>query len=184
MNCKDWEERIAMSASGDLSPEPRAEVERHLAECGECRGFAQGIEDSLALLRSAHEEAIAAGHYAAVRARVQDRMARERRSAWRRWVWAPAFVAAGLALVGVFLTKRPGERPKVYVAEVRPRVAQEVPVRPVEPVTPRAVQRRPRIRRRVAPEPQPPVEPLVIKLITDDPNVVIYWFADGKGEAQ
>jgi len=168
MNCKDWEERIAMSASGDLSPEPRAEVERHLAECGECRGFAQGIEDSLALLRSAHEEAIAAGHYAAVRARVQDRMARERRSAWRRWVWAPAFVAAGLALVGVFLTKRPGERPKVYVAEVRPR----------------AVQRRPRIRRRVAPEPQPPVEPLVIKLITDDPNVVIYWFADGKGEAQ
>jgi hypothetical protein len=28
-----------------------------------------------------------------------------------------------------------------------------------------------------APE-KPPAEPLVVKLLTDDPNVIIYWIAD------
>jgi hypothetical protein len=28
------------------------------------------------------------------------------------------------------------------------------------------------------PKPETPAEPLVVKLITDDPDVVIYWIAD------
>jgi anti-sigma factor RsiW len=182
MNCKDWEERIALSAGGDLDPALEAEVRQHLAECAGCRGLAGSIEDSLTLLRSAHEEPIAAGHYAAVRARVLDRVARERRP-WRRWVWA-AGLAAGLAVAGVFLAMRSAEKPKVFVAAVRPRVAQEVPVRPVEPVAATVPARRPRPRRTVAPRPPQPVEPLVVKLITNDPNVVIYWIADRKEEKE
>jgi len=28
----------------------------------------------------------------------------------------------------------------------------------------------------------PPAPPLLVKLTTDDPNVIIYWIADQKGE--
>jgi anti-sigma factor ChrR (cupin superfamily) len=177
MNCGDWEERIALYAGGDLGAPDSSAVERHLAGCGECRGFAQGISDSLALLRAAHEEPIAAGHYAAVRAAVLDRLARGP-SPWPRWLWAPA-LAAGLAVAGFFLTVRPVQKPRVYVAAVRPPVElPAVPVRPAKAVPQPAPVRRPRPQRTVAPKPPTPVEPLVVKLITNDPDVVIYWIAD------
>ena len=182
MNCSDWEERIALSASGDLSPALEAEVKQHLAECAGCREFAREMEDSLKLLRSAHEEPIAAGHYAAVRARVLARLERGR-SPWRRWVWA-AGLAAGLALAGVFVAMRPQEKPKVLVAAVLRLEAPAVPLQQAEPVAPRAAEQRRRPRRTVEPAPPQPVEPLVVKLITNDPDVIIYWIADRKGDAQ
>jgi anti-sigma factor RsiW len=200
MNCKDWEERIALFAGGDLSPALEAEVKRHLAECAGCRAFAEGIEDSLTLLRSAHEEPIAAGHYTAVRAAVLARLARERRP-WRRWMWAPA-LALGLAVAGVFVAVRPAKMPKITVAALRypelPAVAvwTPEPVAPGERNRPRgagasgtappvaASSRVPAAAQGHGPETSAPVEPLVVKLITNDPDVVIYWIADRKGEAQ
>jgi len=182
MNCKDWEERIALSAGGDLSAESRAEVERHLAACAACRAFAQAVQDSLALLQSAHEEPIAAGHYTALRAAVLERLARERRG--RRWAWVPV-LAAGLAAAAVFVAVRPAQKPEVTVAELRlpqPPVLAPPALRPV--VAP-VHARRPKLRPAVAtPQPPPEAEPLVVKLITDDPNVVIYWIPDRKGDAQ
>ena len=35
----------------------------------------------------------------------------------------------------------------------------------------------------VAPEPSEPAKPLVVKLLTDDPNIVIYWLIDNTGGA-
>ena len=35
----------------------------------------------------------------------------------------------------------------------------------------------------VAPEPSAPAKPLVVKLLTDDPNIVIYWLIDNTGGA-
>jgi hypothetical protein len=29
---------------------------------------------------------------------------------------------------------------------------------------------------------EPPAERLVVKLLTDDPDVIIYWITDSKGE--
>ena len=37
MNCKDWEERIALQAGGDLTLEEAAAVDHHLADCAQCR---------------------------------------------------------------------------------------------------------------------------------------------------
>ncbi len=57
------------------------------------------IEETLAMLREAHEEPIAEAHYAAVRARVLAQLEMKRRP-WWRGVWAYGFagiaVAAGL----------------------------------------------------------------------------------------
>jgi anti-sigma factor RsiW len=186
MNCKGWEERIALSASGDLDPAAQAEVRDHLAECAACRGFAGEIEDAMGLLRSAHEEPIAAGHYTAVRTRVLERLARER-SPWRRWVWVVA-LAGAMTVAGVFLAPRKAERPKGPVAVSRQPEAPVVEARVPElaaPAEPRA--------RKALPAPAPPrrgievaalAEPLVVKLITNDPDVVIYWIADRKGESR
>jgi DNA-directed RNA polymerase specialized sigma24 family protein len=35
----------------------------------------------------------------------------------------------------------------------------------------------------VPPEPSEPAKPLVVKLLTDDPNIVIYWLIDNTGGA-
>lgn len=177
MNCKDWEERVALYAGGDLGPALESEVKRHLAECAGCRDDARGMEDTLALLRSAHNDPIAAGRYTAVRAGVVARLAREPRP-WRRWVWT-AGLAAGLAVAAVLVTPQPAKKPNATVAAVRRADAPPVAVRPAEPVVQTVRPRRRSPRRTVAPRQG---EPLVVKLITNDPDVVIYWIADRKGE--
>jgi anti-sigma factor RsiW len=186
MNCKGWEERIALSTGGDLDPAVEAEVRQHLADCPGCRGFAGEIEDAMGRLRSAHEEPLAAGYYTAVRARVLERLERER-SPWRRWVWVVA-LAGAMAVAGVFLAQRPAGRPQAPVAVLRQPEAPAVEARVPELVAPAA----PRARK-APPAPAPAshgaevaalAEPLVVKLITNDPDVVIYWIADRKGGAR
>jgi anti-sigma factor RsiW len=182
MNCNDWEERIALYAGGDLDAAQNAEVEHHLAECGGCRIFAGGMKESLALLRSAHDDPIAAGHYTAMRAGVLAQLATER-PLWRRWIWLSA-LAAGLVLAMAFLATRPIGTPPVHLADLRPPKTPAAPPSPVQgPV--RAL--RVRARRTVAsvgrvPGPAPLEEPLLVKLVTDDPDIVIYWIADKRGE--
>jgi hypothetical protein len=182
MNCTDWEERIALSAGADLDPAAEAGVKRHLEECAACRGFAKGIEDSLALLRTAHQEPIAASHYTAIRAGVLARLERERRP-WRRWLWVPA-LAAGLAVAVLFVAMRPAKKLAVAVAPARKSELPAVVARTVEPVAPRPLEPRRRVGRAAAPRSRQPVEPLVVKLLTNDPDVVIYWIADKKGDAR
>jgi hypothetical protein len=189
MNCKNWEERIALYSGGDPGPTSGADIERHLVECAGCRTFANGIKHGLELLRSAHREPIAAAHFTAVRAGVLARLAQEneQRRPWRWWLWVPGLTAA-LAVVAVFLLVRPAETPRVRVAAaVRPSEDAPVPLRPSESVVPRVRVTRVRPHRTVAPVPRMPgppplVEPLVVKLITSDPDIVIYWIADRKGE--
>jgi hypothetical protein len=83
----------------------------------------------------------------------------------------------------------------MYLADLRPpevRVAlpaETIPPRPSEPGLPRVQVRRTRVSGAGAPirrtaGPPPLVEPLVVKLVTDDPDIVIYWIADRKGDDQ
>src|SRR5438105_195593 len=94
MNCKDWEERIALYAGGDLGAPQRLEVERHLGDCAGCQVFASGLMDSLAWIREAHGEEVAPAHYAAVRSRVLAGVKQRRR---RLWVWGLAAASAACA---------------------------------------------------------------------------------------
>ena len=152
MTCRDWEERIALHAGGDLPAADAAEVEAHLAACEDCRGVAAAYGAGIELLREAHREPLGEAHYAAVRARVLSELQRERRPAWRR-IWVGGLVAVAAAAV-LLLWPRPVAPARV----VHPRRAVA-----------RAVVSKPEKR---------PMEPLVVKLLTDDPNVIIYWIAD------
>jgi anti-sigma factor RsiW len=181
MNCANWEERIALYMGDDLGPAEAAQVERHLAECAGCQVFASGMRESLALLREAHGEEPGAAAYAAVRARVIGEL--ERRP-MRRWFFGLAAVAVTAALLAAVWMRpakhveqahREAPQPQREVVIPQPETAI-VPVRTPGP--------RSRVQRAETPAVKPVVadKPLVVKLVTDDPDVVIYWITDTKGE--
>jgi hypothetical protein len=103
----------------------------------------------------------------------------KQRTLWRR-AWGFGLAAAAVALL-VMLALRPGRAPvavrtnrSLTVAALSPAVRETVsPPQPHRKVARRVV--RPTI---VPDTPYP--EPLIVKLQTDDPNVVIYWIADRK----
>jgi len=175
MNCGEWEERIALYAGGDLPPSEAQAVEQHVAECAGCQMSLSGLRGSMEWLREAHGEPVDAAHFTAVRARVLAELDRAA-SPWWRQVWVYALVAAAMVLlIAVWL--RP---PKSMVVPMPP-----APVAPMAqviraPIAPPLHHRkRPR---KIEVKAEEPEERLVVKLLTDDPNVIIYWISDSKGE--
>jgi anti-sigma factor RsiW len=194
MNCSNWEERIALYAGGDLRPEEAVEVERHLGDCPGCQVFASGLKESLQLLQEVHTEPIAPAHFSAVRARVMAELESAQLPWWKRQMWIYGLAVAALALV--FLLARSPQAPvaphqmAVHVppVPVEPHVVGTPAPEPVVPRIHHAQLRRhsPAARPRIVParentESGPPV---VVKLVTADPNVIIYWITDNSGESR
>lgn len=161
MNCREWEERIA----GDLKDTAAV---RHIADCPGCQVFASGLRQTLDELRAAHAEEIAPAYYAAVRARVMAEL-RPR----RHWGWGWAAVGAAAA---VFVALSVDSRMKVEELPRRAIVAV-VPPAPAAPVVTEAPPA-PRARARALGK----TEEVVMKIETGNPDVVIYWIAEAKGE--
>jgi hypothetical protein len=180
MNCTDWEERIALYTGGDLGPNQAAEVERHLGDCPGCQLFASGLKESLGLLQGIHQEPIAPAHFAAVRARVMAELEGARLPWWRQaWVYGLAAAMAALFLMLALYPRAPVHPKQIAVQVPVPVPAVEVPV--PAPVV-RKVRRvqRPKARPRTVRANAGP--PIVVKVLTDDPDVVIYWITDKSGE--
>ena len=145
-------------------------------------------DDALEILRQAHREEIPEAHYAAVRARVMAEIAAGHKPiAW--WKWAACGLAAALALAAFVARPR-------HSAVVRPAAKQMIATVHEAPPPPAPAPRAKRKRttgllacRGLCTQPAvsayrvvgPPVAqpPLVVKMLTDDPDVVIYWIASG-----
>jgi hypothetical protein len=165
MKCSGWEVEIAGEAESEA-------LQRHLLQCARCRQFAQEV--------SANREALEAFAFdpaslMVVRNRVMDALHAPRR-ARVGWIW-PAAVAACLAILCgslAMLRFAIPARPKPVVALARPpifpQVAEAPPPHPIH-------------QRRALTAAHANREPLVIKMLTDDPDVVIIWIADQKGNA-
>jgi anti-sigma factor RsiW len=169
MNCFAWEERIALYAGGDLGPVEAQAVERHVGECASCQLLLSGLRESLSLVREAHVEPVDAAHFAAVRARVLAEL--ERRPArWWRFGWVYALAAAAVVML-VAMWPRPEQRMVVAIppSPAAPLVAR-VPI-PAGPLYRETRERK-------------GAETVMVKLETDDPDVVIYWIAETKGETK
>jgi anti-sigma factor RsiW len=163
MACAKFEPLIALFVGGEIvSPE----VEAHLRTCAECRGFAEELERSQAALRSLREEEAPAAALAEVRGRVLDQIVSRKPSWWFALRWRYALVpAAAVVVLVVALSPRP-----------------DVPAPPAPPALrlaiPTIAKSKPAPVRRPVPKPQ---EPLLVKMFTDDPDVVIYWLIDAEG---
>jgi hypothetical protein len=139
----------------------------------------QEFEQTLELLRELHREPIAEAHYAAVRARVLSKLETQRRP-WLRML-AYGLAAAALVLVGrtpwsarVPLDPPLAQPPQTRAASERP-TGGSAANQGVRPTLARRHHRGVPASYRVVGPPAP--QPLVVKLVTNDPNVVIYWFS-------
>lgn len=150
-------------------------------------------DDAMDLLREAHREPIPEAHFAAVRARVLSQIAVERGVARRRWRYAFALVAAAALLLLVWpkpaaqrrVASGNSERIERPLADARGSVGNTRGYAPNEGSEGAPGRVRPRVRRKppvtgVIGPPNP--TPLVVKMLTDDPNVVIYWISERTGE--
>lgn len=179
MSCDKFEPLIALYIENDLAQAEAQAVESHLAGCDACREFAAEMRESQAALKALRTEFVDDAVLLQVRTEVLSAAShRQRAVAWPRYAIAAGLV---LALLAGWMWQI---RPKAAL-EPRP-IAASVSVPPL-PVTVPASQ--PRARTRVArtrthrPQAAPVFksEPLVVKMITDDPQVVIYWLVDQNG---
>jgi anti-sigma factor RsiW len=212
VSCGKWEERIALYVEGDLPPSDCAfgETAAHLESCPACREFAEGVKQSLAMLRDAHQEPLAEAHFTAVRARVLERVGTGRRPrAWLAWAGLSAVAATLLTWIWIgeamrqpYVKPVPGARHVAMgsgnagsqtLARLDRPAAASTSTMPARERKSRSTLPHSRGSKELAriqpahvlqPRPAPENEPLLVKLITDDPNVVIYWIADAKGVAR
>ena len=138
-------------------------------------------EETLKLLREAHEEPIAEAHFAAVRARVLSQLAAQRRP-WRPWAYGFAAIALLLAVVGRTPWSARGPLAPLYVPPSQPQLSTERPARGLAADQGVRPTLRQAAKRRASDLPHnvigPPIaQPLMVKLLTDDPNIVIYWIS-------
>jgi hypothetical protein len=176
VNCTEWEEQVVLYAGGDLNAPAAAEVERHIAECPGCQLFASGLAESLACIRAAHEAEIAPAHYTALRARVMASVARQKRRARWTWLYAAAAVAAAVLLVAG-LRLRVHDLPAVALKTAPPAPAAAWQIASAH----RPPELRP-VPRRHAPAVRPKTEQVLVKIETGDPDIVVLWIAETKGE--
>jgi hypothetical protein len=185
MNCERWEKMAALAVEGDLPDDELPELERHLAGCPDCRDFANELYDTQAALHDLGQETIGPEAYREVREAVLRRIG-DRQSDWRMWYAIAAALVLAAVLGGLEWTRhRPVERP-ANVA-VKPQSQREAtPIAPTAVVHRAAHRRRrgagPVIRAAAPPQRQQNEEPLLVKLVSDDPDVIIYWLVDRNGE--
>ncbi len=162
MTCVDRELQIALNASGELSAVDIAELEAHLHGCARCRQ----VQVELAELHSGLAGLLEVDSSLAREARLGAmRLLRWRRAS--RWAALGAVAAALLLAIPIRTTMMIAPPPPAA-----PKVAYAVPdltVRPIKPQVKRVIARR---------ESKPKAEPMLVKIFTDDPDVVILWITD------
>jgi hypothetical protein len=163
MTCQECELGLASEDRSDL-------IDRHLAGCAACREFALELRMNVEVLGSFAREpmpALPPGFD----------IAKPRRQHVARWAAVAAALVLGFVSSWAIMRSRSVSPP---VLPGSPASAQIASVAPVEQ-TPVVAHVRRRIARRSQPAPQAPFkvhnEPriLQVKMLTDDPDVVIYW---------
>jgi len=139
--------------------------------CEHCREF----EKNAAALR---ELTVPPAAFAAVRQRVLGEIqAKKRRTMW--WMWSAVAAACVAILCVVYLAPNP-QRPAALVAKKDPPKIEWPLAQPVA----RRVHHKSSGRSLAQASPVRKSEPLaVVKMLTDDPNVIIIWLVDQKGDS-
>lgn len=191
MKCTFSERDLALYVEGDIAEACLLNIQKHLSACGRCKTLAEELRKSQAVLKSLRQEHVSAAALSQVQTRVVAEIAARAKPVWGRWVYAIiGFAVAGAVAIGAWTrVQKPntvGSVPRVAAA---PFPAIHPPERSAasEPsaVRPLKVKKRRHAPPRVETPAQtdvtsPPAKQLVVQLMTDDPNVVIYWLIDEK----
>ena len=98
MDCREIQESLLGSFEGTLSPLETSQLDRHLAECPECRRFAV-LQSQLDL--RLREEIAAPQLSSRFRAGLMARIARQRREPWPDWLPDVAHLAGSGVAIGL-----------------------------------------------------------------------------------
>ena len=175
MNCTEWEREITRESES-------VDLEEHLLVCAQCRDFAGELERNRAALQAVEIHPAA---FDAVRLRVLEEIrAKKQRGAW--WVGSAVAAAACVALLcaSVILQswKNPAPPKPLIAAKNPPRIEwTPAPVRPAVSAHHRVPHQFGPVSASRGPAHNP--EPLVVKMLTNDPNVIIIWLVDQKGDS-
>jgi hypothetical protein len=202
MSCPDWESRIALVVEGDLEGAERHQVDLHLRACAACRSLAEDLRESQALFKSIRQDTADETMLSAVRSRVLADVAAVGSGNWiERVLFGGMRRKAALAALTVMIAGSViwlSDEPRPIRQEPRPTVPNPAAVAaaapPPAPVSvteppwsvppPTRRVRRPRaasIPDAAHTEAEEPAEQVTIKLLTDDPKVIIYWIVE-KGD--
>jgi anti-sigma factor RsiW len=181
MRCHHSEDDLALYVEGDLGEARQREIAAHLEECGACCAFVAELRESQAVFKCLRGEMVSAAALSDVRNRVLAGVAVSRgRMPWGRWLYAVAGLACVVVAVVVFTPPRRGG---VAAPVIKSREATETaqtgwsdrPKHSAEPTTP-ALRATPPFQGGEKAKQQ-----VVVKLLTDDPDIVIYWLIDENG---
>ena len=176
MTCAKFESLIALYVESDLPEREQRVVEAHLESCPGCREFAADIRESQTALKQLRIDFVEESALQEVRAEVLNQLSIPRKTvAWPRYaIAAMLLVSLGVGWLWRARMAAPGDvQPKAAVIAPPPLAA--VPA-------PRLRVRTTRVsRHRRQPAPVFQSEPLLVKMVTDDPQVVIYWLVSQNG---
>lgn len=171
--------RLALYAGGDLPSCDVTTVARHLRDCARCRAALTAFEETRNLLIALHGEP-ETRHVYEVHQRVTSRL--HAVSGRKRWAWALA-AAAVVALAIFGLRERPKTTDSMNVVAQLPSPPAPAPVIRSVPAVYRIEHRRKAGLRSVALITRAD-QPTLIRIRTADPNVVILWESNTKGETE
>ena len=205
MNCSTSREYLALWVEGDLPGTQVQVMEEHLASCPACRTFRTELADSQARFRTLIDEPVNVEALDKIREAVLVRTRRGSKTAGGKRPLMPAWAYTAAAVLLIALIGWTALRPSPEAEPVRTAQVEAVPeepevlpapeVAPPEPVT----QPEPVAVAAITEAPAPPApaivetetvvadatlnrtQSLTVKLLTDDPNVVIYWVVDQVG---
>jgi anti-sigma factor RsiW len=196
MKCRYSENDVALFVEGDLGQAKAHDMEAHIVVCDACRTLAEELRESQSLFKSLKQDTVSAAALSSVRSRVlAEAGAGKARVAWGRWVYALAGAGFVVAMCAGLLWHAhvkidprppmaavPATRGTLTISDSKPEVVEVVKAK--VPLTKRdeRERRQPRAQEVAHTEipPEPPKQ-LVVKLLTDDPNIVIYWLVDQNG---
>jgi len=189
MTCADFEKLIALDIEGDLPQRKAARLGEHLETCLTCQEFREKLQASQALLKSLAQEAADEAALREVRQRVLDEIPSEaaphRFPAWRFALAAALLAAAIFAAVTLWRPRGHGVSKSIETTrQAAPEAGRPAPTASeyAQARTENAKhvlrQRKPLGGSLAASVKPPQAEQLTVKLVTDDPNVVIYWLVD------
>jgi len=168
MSCKKYQREIALWAGDDLSAGRVRRLERHLRECADCREYAQSFRRHQEKVAEAAAEPQDDELCAGITEAVMSRVRAAGKPVARRWTAMPVkaaalIAAAAVVLLSLAIVHRPGRITPPTVSA--PAVAANAAPRPPAAPAPPAAQVRMK-------------NPVVMKLLTDDPNVVFVMLSD------
>jgi hypothetical protein len=175
MKCTEWQAEIALHAGRDLPSADVPRVERHVAECADCRALLADLRAEQSAIAQLRDDPLEDAMLAEVRRRVLQEIDVGRRAALVPLFWKLSLAAAlVLAVLLAWPKHHPAAKPEPLARAERP---QYIP--PPAPAPSVARHHRARTHRR-APSAQPSAEPLLVQFLSNDPNIVIYWIVDPK----